>query len=68
MSYAIFVGSVQSLILPDGPVASARPPLRFSALDGTCSSGLSFNQLCVSVSVSSLMNPSTFRLFSSFIN
>lgn len=32
MSYAIFVGSVQSLILPDGPVASARPPLRFSAL------------------------------------
>lgn len=32
MSSAIFVGSVQSLILPDGPVASARPPLRFSAL------------------------------------
>lgn len=59
MSYAIFVGSVQSLIPPDGLVASARPPLRFPALVmAHVPPGSQFNQQRESTATFLLMNPS----------
>lgn len=63
MSYAIFVGSVQSLIPPDGPVASARPPLRFSVLVMAHVPPVSHLISGVSTSAFSLMNPSMLGLF-----